>query len=147
MEMVTNMTDETTRRRLEYLRGEIDAERISYGELHELQGLAEHIEPGDVQLLEWAGVPEFPEDDAELIDVIQAIANVIEADTTLRVDAGGEGVFQAVDSIDVASGTLIFLAWDGRPYEVRVRRVTEADCLIDKDGVIPDAITPRKDEA
>ena len=44
--------------RLEYLRGEIEAERISYGELSELQDLAEHIDPGDVQLLEWAGVPE-----------------------------------------------------------------------------------------
>lgn len=47
--------------RLEYLRGEIKAERISYGEISELQSLAEHIEPGDV-LLEWAGVPEFAED-------------------------------------------------------------------------------------
>jgi hypothetical protein len=44
--------------RLEYLRGEIEAERISYGELVELVDLAEHIEPGDVQLLEAAGVPE-----------------------------------------------------------------------------------------
>jgi hypothetical protein len=46
------------RERLEYLRGEIRAERISYGEIAELQGLAEHIEPGDVELLQWAGVPE-----------------------------------------------------------------------------------------
>ena len=52
------MTDEATRNRLEYLRGELEAERISYGELHELQTLAEHIEDGDVQLLEAAGVPE-----------------------------------------------------------------------------------------
>ena len=44
--------------RLEYLRGELRAERISYGELAELQSLAEHIEPGDVELLEAAGVPE-----------------------------------------------------------------------------------------
>ncbi len=44
--------------RLEYLRGEIEAERISYLELNELMGLAEYIEPGDVLLLEWAGVPE-----------------------------------------------------------------------------------------
>ena len=29
----------------------------------ELQGLAEHIAPNDVELLEWAGVPEFPEDE------------------------------------------------------------------------------------
>lgn len=44
--------------RLEYLRGELRAERISYEELAELQSLAEHIEPDDVELLEAAGVPE-----------------------------------------------------------------------------------------
>lgn len=48
----------STRDRLDYLRGEIRAERISYGELAELQGLAEHIDPSDTELLEWAGVPE-----------------------------------------------------------------------------------------
>jgi hypothetical protein len=47
--------------RLEYLRRELRAERISYEELAELQDLAEHIEHGDVELLEAAGVPEFPE--------------------------------------------------------------------------------------
>lgn len=52
-----DMTD-----RLEYLRGEIEAERISWGEIAELQSLAAYIEPGDVVLLEWAGVPEFPND-------------------------------------------------------------------------------------
>ena len=50
---------DTIKERLEYLRGEIEAERISYGELSELQDLAKHIEPGDVLLLQWAGVPEF----------------------------------------------------------------------------------------
>ena len=44
--------------RLEYLRGEIKAERISLGEVVELQSLAKYIEPDDVMLLEWAGVPE-----------------------------------------------------------------------------------------
>ena len=44
--------------RLEYLRGEIIAERISYGEIAELQSLVDYIDPDDVQLLEWAGVPE-----------------------------------------------------------------------------------------
>jgi hypothetical protein len=55
------MTEEgymTIAERLEYLRGELRAERISYGELSELESLAEHIEPGDVELLEAAGVPE-----------------------------------------------------------------------------------------
>lgn len=46
--------------RLEYLRGEIRAERISSGEIAELQSLTKYIESGDTELLEWAGVPEFP---------------------------------------------------------------------------------------
>lgn len=53
--------------RLEYLRGEIDNERISYGEIAELQSLVPFIEPGDVQLLEWAGVPEEKAYDAEFL--------------------------------------------------------------------------------
>ena len=45
--------------RLEYLRTELRAERISYSELAELQSLARYIEAGDVELLEAAGVPEY----------------------------------------------------------------------------------------
>ena len=48
--------------RLEYLRGEIIAQNISYSEICELQSLAEYIEPGDTLLLEWAGIPECLED-------------------------------------------------------------------------------------
>ena len=55
-------TEEITKR-LEYLRGQIQAESISYGEIIELESLAEHIDPSDVELLEWAGVPEFPDDE------------------------------------------------------------------------------------
>ena len=55
------MTDEQIKARLEYLRGCIRAENISYAELAELQGLAAHIEPGDVELAEWAGIPESKE--------------------------------------------------------------------------------------
>lgn len=55
------MTTETIPERLERLREALRAESISWGELNELQGLAEHIEPGDVELLEAAGVPEFPD--------------------------------------------------------------------------------------
>ncbi len=46
------------REALEYLRAQLDAECISMGELAELQSLADHIEPGDVQLAEAAGIPE-----------------------------------------------------------------------------------------
>lgn len=48
-------------RRLEELRVELRAERISYSELLELQGLSDFIDPSDVELLEAAGVPEHPE--------------------------------------------------------------------------------------
>ena len=44
--------------RLEYLRGQIQAERISYSEIADLQSLAPHIDKDDVLLLEWAGIPE-----------------------------------------------------------------------------------------
>jgi len=49
------------KKRLEYLRGEINAERISYSEISELQSLVKYIDKSDVQLLEWAGVKEFEE--------------------------------------------------------------------------------------
>jgi hypothetical protein len=52
------MSKDKINQRLEYLRSQIEAENISYGEIAELQDLASHIQPGDVQLLEWAGVPE-----------------------------------------------------------------------------------------
>ena len=44
--------------RLEHLRRQLRAERISMDELGELQGLADHIQPGDVELAEAAGIPE-----------------------------------------------------------------------------------------
>ena len=54
---------ESPSERLEYLRGELRAERISADELVELQSLVDHIDPSDTELLEAAGVPEFPEED------------------------------------------------------------------------------------
>lgn len=53
--------------RLQYLREQIDAENISWEEIAELESLAAHIPAGDVQLLEWAGVPEFPETDGPVL--------------------------------------------------------------------------------
>jgi len=41
--------------RLDYLRQQIVQENISYGEIAELQGLKDYINPDDVLLLEWAG--------------------------------------------------------------------------------------------
>jgi len=55
------MTIQHAKQRLAYLRKAIEAEDISYGELAELQDLIPFIDPGDTLLLEWAGVPEFPD--------------------------------------------------------------------------------------
>ena len=57
-------TTSKIRKRLQYLRGEIQAERISYGEIAELQSLARFIPPDDIELRQWAEVPEsttYPE--------------------------------------------------------------------------------------
>ena len=54
--------EDDAKARLEELRIELRAERMSYGELAELQSLADYIEPGDVELLEAAGVPEHDDD-------------------------------------------------------------------------------------
>lgn len=55
------ITTKEIKKRLEYLRKELRNERISYGELAELESLKQYIEPGDIELLEAAGVPEFEE--------------------------------------------------------------------------------------
>ena len=53
--MPKNM-DNKIKQRLDYLREQIELECISYGEIAELQGLAEYIENDDLLLLEWAGI-------------------------------------------------------------------------------------------
>lgn len=49
--------------RLEEIRAAILAEYVSYEETAYLQEHAEYIDPSDTLLLEWAGVPEHPEDE------------------------------------------------------------------------------------
>lgn len=53
------MKAKSIKERLDRLRGEIEAERISYGEIAELQELAEHIPEADLILREWAGISEY----------------------------------------------------------------------------------------
>lgn len=44
--------------RLEYLREEIQNERISYGEIIELDNLKKYINPNDIELLQWVSPEE-----------------------------------------------------------------------------------------
>ena len=55
-----------TKLRLEFLRNKLRTESISYDELVELQSLVASVDPGDVELLEAAGVPEFEYNDMDL---------------------------------------------------------------------------------
>ena len=59
--METDARLEEVKDRLTYLRTELRAERMSYGEICELQELIPYISGDDIELLEAAGVPEFPE--------------------------------------------------------------------------------------
>ena len=51
--------EQEAKQRIEEIRVEILAERVSYGEIYDLQSLIEHIDEDDVLMLQWAGVPEF----------------------------------------------------------------------------------------
>ena len=69
------------KRRLEELRKEIREESISTGEIAELESLKQYIDPSDVELLQWAGVPEFEEEDyakgGELKDFEQTVKDAL----------------------------------------------------------------------
>lgn len=77
--------------RLEHLRTALRAQCISYGELNELQNLAAYIDPGDVELLEAAGVPEHADDDEPVTLTFQSTITGEEGPVTMTVDpADGE---------------------------------------------------------
>lgn len=62
------MTSTNIQERLEVLRSAIRSENISYGEIAELRDLSKHIDPSDVELLEWAGVPEHEQDIWQMLE-------------------------------------------------------------------------------
>lgn len=67
--------------RLEYLRSQIRAESISMLETMELESLADAIDKGDVELLQWAGVPENSETD----EALEQYANPVETVTIVDI--------------------------------------------------------------
>jgi hypothetical protein len=88
-EPVANIAEEKLAR-LEYLRGELRAERISTGELAELQSLAAFIAPGDVELLEAAGVPESQSDDLWKISTHEDTGEIVVRDGNGNIVANCE---------------------------------------------------------
>ena len=55
--------EKAAKKRLEELRKELRAEKISYSELSELESLKKYIDDDDVELLQAAGVPEYDDED------------------------------------------------------------------------------------
>lgn len=81
------MTEKEIKERLEYLRGELKAERISYDEIAELQSLTKYIDKDDVELLEAAGVPEFKEESLDEISISWSIDDVKSVDQNRQDDS------------------------------------------------------------
>ena len=129
--------------RLEYLRAEIRAERISSGEIAELQALAGHIESGDTELLQWAGVPESPEggandDDRWFIVVIREDDGTLNAISRRQPDPDGKpfaGPWGAMTEAEASELSRIFNEDDAR--KGGTAEITEL-FRYDRDPVWPD---------
>ena len=109
------MTTQEITARLEELRGELRGERISYGELAELQGLADHIADDDVELLEPAGVPEGSRD--QIIKIQLPFSGFYETWHDTRIDEALENYF----NYDYESGN------DREPTEAESNAIWSAD--------------------
>lgn len=95
------MITETVEQRLERLRQVLRSESISYGELAELADLAKFIEPGDVELLEPAGVPE------EFADAGGSWSTE-ELQRDFTVEGFAMGIVVVTRKLDGQKGTLTF---------------------------------------
>jgi len=103
--------------RLEELRAEIQSECISTGELLELQSLIPYIDPGDVELLEWAGVPETTDlfETPELIpDNVRAIFEKYDNGDELSY----EEIFKLHTEVEELGYTFDYYL-DAVPYDLR----------------------------
>jgi len=105
------------KRRLEELREEIREERISTGEIAELQSLAQYIDPSDVELLQWAGVPEFEEEEEEYTDFSQY-------DTIAYNLTEEDAVKLANEQSEKDPNSQIVLAFTGKGFNVYVKKAS-----------------------
>jgi hypothetical protein len=89
---VSDGGEKAAQKRLEELRKELRAERISYGELAELESLKEYIDDDDIELRQAAGIPEFEDEDDD--DDKYAKGGMTDADKAMK-----EGYVQQVVEI------------------------------------------------
>jgi len=120
MQTIAEIKTAEAKQRLEELRKEIQAERISTGELLELQSLIPYIDKGDVELLEWAGVPETDEP-TDLFDTPELIPDNVRA-VIERYDNGDElsydEIFKLHTEVEELGYTFDYYL-DAVPYDLR----------------------------
>jgi hypothetical protein len=81
--------DKAAKKRLEELRKELRAERISYGELAELESLKKYIDDDDVELRQAAGIPEYEDEEDYDDDDKYAKGGKLEVGDMVMVDDSG----------------------------------------------------------
>lgn len=124
-----------THKRLEELRTILRSESMSYDELHELQDFGERglIDPGDVELLEAAGVPEQSEAEIRKPHVRPGLASMVEAKDkempfpTVHLDVDGIRVANYLERDDAAE---LVRRWNA--YPELTLRVSELACACEE---------------
>jgi hypothetical protein len=101
--------------RLEYLRGEIRNESISYDEIVELQSMKEYIAPDDVELLQWAGVEEYSEDEYARGGAVSPFKNMMETNTITEKEINLIKLRMNNDKVDDFTQEAIDFIWDNSP--------------------------------
>jgi hypothetical protein len=114
MQTIAEIKTAEAKQRLEELRKEIQAERISTGELLELQSLIPYIDKGDVELLEWAGVPET----TDLFETPELIPDNVRAVLDSYLEPTYETLGLMLDECEELGYTFDYYL-DAVPYDLR----------------------------
>ena len=99
--------------RLEYLRGEIRREDISYDEIAELESLREYIAPHDVELLQWVDVEE--ENEFAKGGAVSPFKNMMETNTITEKEINLIKLRMNNDKVDEFTQEAIDFIWDNSP--------------------------------
>lgn len=98
--------------RLEYLRGEIRKEDISYDEIVELESLREYIAPDDVELLQWVDVEE---DEFAKGGKVSPFKNIMETNTITEKEINLIKLRMNNNKVDEDTQEIIDYIWDNSP--------------------------------
>lgn len=98
--------------RLEYLRGEIRKEDISYDEIVELESLREYIAPDDVELLQWVDVEE---NEFAKGGKVSPFKNIMETNTITEKEINLIKLRMNNNKVDEDTQEIIDYIWENSP--------------------------------